>query len=351
MNGFGHAGSTMAIAADRPRQVIVICEDCGKKYRLDEDRIKAKAVAFNCRVCSHRIVARRLPPALSERPVAEESATAVAGIESADPAGIESTADAAAGRVRGAGAGTGRTGHPLRQAARGLALFLLLPLSVLTAAGFFFWFQTGSLLRGLSQQGTQMVGRLAEDNVAVLSAAAAAQCRLFLLDHPGLPPQEFSRHEALRAVAVQPVGKAGHTALYGRLGEQGGWRIWLHPQPELTGIDVLSLRMDMGEHFSGFWKILTAAGEGRSARGFFLGREPSGKFREKFMACTPVTGTPYMIAATAGVDELLAPAQEMAAHIAELKSDLGWLAGWTLGAPLLLLAGILVAAVRRSETR
>ncbi len=35
--------------------MIVICEECGKKYRIDPSKIKGTAARFKCRVCTHMI--------------------------------------------------------------------------------------------------------------------------------------------------------------------------------------------------------------------------------------------------------------------------------------------------------
>ncbi|MCI5147874.1 MAG: HAMP domain-containing protein [Candidatus Electrothrix sp. MAN1_4] len=39
--------------------MLVICEDCAKKYSIDEKRIKAPKVKFNCRACNHLIIVER----------------------------------------------------------------------------------------------------------------------------------------------------------------------------------------------------------------------------------------------------------------------------------------------------
>ncbi len=44
--------------------MLVICEDCAKKYNIDENRIKGKKAKFSCRACGHVIVI--------EKPVAAE---------------------------------------------------------------------------------------------------------------------------------------------------------------------------------------------------------------------------------------------------------------------------------------
>ncbi len=45
--------------------MLVICEDCAKKYNIDETRIKGKKAKFSCRSCGHIIIV--------EKPVKEES--------------------------------------------------------------------------------------------------------------------------------------------------------------------------------------------------------------------------------------------------------------------------------------
>ncbi|UCG08352.1 MAG: zinc-ribbon domain-containing protein, partial [Desulfobacterales bacterium] len=46
--------------------MIVICEECGKKYRIDPSKIRGKAASFKCRVCTHVIMVTKpeseLPP-------------------------------------------------------------------------------------------------------------------------------------------------------------------------------------------------------------------------------------------------------------------------------------------------
>jgi predicted Zn finger-like uncharacterized protein len=46
--------------------MIVFCEECGKKYRIDPAKIKGRAASFKCRSCSHRIVVPKPPPPESQ---------------------------------------------------------------------------------------------------------------------------------------------------------------------------------------------------------------------------------------------------------------------------------------------
>lgn len=42
--------------------MIVICEECGKKYRIDPEKIKGETARFKCRSCSHMIIVDKKPP-------------------------------------------------------------------------------------------------------------------------------------------------------------------------------------------------------------------------------------------------------------------------------------------------
>jgi len=49
--------------------MVVICEECGKKYRIDAGKIKGKTAGFNCKVCQHRItISKPMPPKTSPPP-------------------------------------------------------------------------------------------------------------------------------------------------------------------------------------------------------------------------------------------------------------------------------------------
>ena len=57
--------------------MIVICEECGKNYRIDPETIKASEARFKCKRCGHQIVARK--PQVSESAPSPETAPAHSG--------------------------------------------------------------------------------------------------------------------------------------------------------------------------------------------------------------------------------------------------------------------------------
>jgi DNA-directed RNA polymerase subunit RPC12/RpoP len=120
------------------RHLFVICEECGKKYRVDTAKIIGLAAGFSCRSCGHRILVARPRPgdgSSAEGPNGQPPApdgdlpppvydTVAAGVPALRPAG---------------GAGNG-----LRMTAA--LFFFVLPALITAAAGFFFWDQVAGMI-------------------------------------------------------------------------------------------------------------------------------------------------------------------------------------------------------------
>jgi HAMP domain-containing protein/DNA-directed RNA polymerase subunit RPC12/RpoP len=99
------------------RQVIVICEECGKKYSVVPSRIQGSAAGFTCHRCGHRIVVAKPPEAVPQGPA---------------PAAEVAVEDVAAPRPS-------RMRPGLR--AEMVGIVLVFPLLVMAGAGFVFWQQ------------------------------------------------------------------------------------------------------------------------------------------------------------------------------------------------------------------
>ena len=140
------------------RQVIVICEECGKKYSVVPSRIQGSAAGFTCRRCGHRIVVAKPPEALPEGPAP------------AAEAAVEDAAPPRSSRMR----------PGLR--AEMVGIVLVFPLLVMAGAGFVFWQQqevgvTAALILGGAFLAALLVVlvfglRLAERVRALADAAA-----------------------------------------------------------------------------------------------------------------------------------------------------------------------------------
>ena len=149
-------------APSAERQVIVICEECGKKYSVIPSRIRGRAAGFTCRRCGHRIVVAKAPEALP-REFAPPTAAATA-------AAVEDTAPPRSHRKR--------TG--LR--AEMVGIVLVFPLLVMAGAAFVFLQQMESLLSELGRHCSQAAGSVIriQDGIAAFTQEAATSAALIL---------------------------------------------------------------------------------------------------------------------------------------------------------------------------
>jgi HAMP domain-containing protein len=323
--------------------MIVICEECGKKYRLDVSKIKGSAARFKCRVCTHMIMVSKPQSASPAAAAVDSSATETAAETAGKQASAkepEITLDRSATErsqvrpVRKLGAFNLRTKMVL--------LFLFIPLVLMIAASLLYLWQLEQMSVLLTQESTKIVNRMAEDKIADLSTAVAIQCRLYLLAHPELKKEDFMNDMGFKTLAVQKVGLTGYTALYEMPDSENVWRTWAHVNPKIISIDMSTLKKPLGRNFPGFWKIYTGVKGGKRSQGYYTWKDKDGKFRDKFMVCTPVAGTPFVVAATTYLDEFTGPIKMMESR-AEILTEKTRLITYAILGGTLLLIGIIVS--------
>ena len=321
--------------------MIVICEECGKKYRIDPNKIQGRAASFKCRQCSHLIMVQK-PEA--EGPVAENDAFDQSASESADRSDAPAAEAPAVARAASKStlktpvsmASKRRSGLGLR--ARMMVLFALIPLLLITAAGAAYLWQMENLTNNLTRQSTQIVNQMAEQKIADLSRAVAVQCQLYLMARPQLSKFEFANDTEFKKIAVQPVGKTGYTALYELPGPDNVWRTWAHVNPNIIGADMEKLlKKPLGNNFPGFWKVFTGIKGKNESSGYYTWQDKDKRFRDKFMVCTPVKGTPYVVAATTYMDEFTLPMKNLEKQARELNQKSRYVAIGIIAGTLLLI--------------
>jgi len=327
--------------------MIVICEECGKKYRIDPAKIKGRAASFTCRACNHLIVVSKPEAAVAESagpsnaPRARPSLESVTTTIEDGPATDGSDAPALPAVEDTASRGRRRTGG-LGLRTKMLLLFLLIPMVLMAGAGLLYLWQLQTTTDLLTGESTKIVERLAEEKIADISSAVAMQCKLFLLSHPELEKEDFSQDTGFKSIAVQKVGLTGYTALYQLPGSDNVWRTWAHINPKIIAIDMSTLQGPLGNNFPGFWRIFAGVKGGRKSQGYYTWQDEDGTFREKFMVCTPIAGTRFVIAATTYLDEFTGPVKMMKAAAKALTDRAKLITVAILGVTLLLV-GLVVS--------
>jgi predicted Zn finger-like uncharacterized protein len=322
--------------------MIVICEDCGKKYRIDHTKIKGNIAKFKCKACNHIITVSKPKPETQEKKSSEPFIEAEGEVREKRATSVDTHAEKKSPEK------SRRTSTSPRSGGMGLRtkmfiLFFALPILFLAFSSLLLMRQMENLASLLTDESTRIVNKMAEEKMADISRSVAMQCKLYLLSHSGLRKQKFSKDVNFKRLAVQKVGLSGYTALYQRPGSDGIWRTWSHVNPKIIGIDMRKIRKTLGkQNFEGFWRIYTDVKGGKESKGYYTWKDKDGRFRNKFMVCTPIDGTPYVIAATTYLDEFTRPVNVLKAQSVKSTQQTRTIFWIILGTTIFLI-GIIVA--------
>jgi HAMP domain-containing protein len=322
--------------------MIVICEECGKKYNIDVSKIKGKAASFKCRACAHPIMVSKQeipPPSPVARPEPDLTSTSEKIKNNSEVS--ESPPEKQKPPTRVTPIKLSRRSGRIGLRTKMLLLFLVIPLIFVATASLLYIRQLGNVADLLTQESTKIVNQMAEEEITGIADSAATQCKLYLTSHPDLLREDFNEDMGFKTLAMQKVGIKGYTALYELPGTDGIWRTWVHVNPKIIGIDMSTLRKPLGRNFSGFWKIYTGVKGGKKTQGYYTWQDKDGKFRDKFMACTPIAGTRFVIAATTYMDEFTGPVRLMQSGAKKLINK-ARLTTWAILGGTLLLIGLIV---------
>lgn len=179
-------------------------------------------------------------------------------------------------------------------------MLTLLPLGILGATNL----QNIQNVRELTvAESTALMKQLGEASIHQKALDTAQQVALYLDTRPALleNPDLLMADTQLNAIAVQPVGKTGYTALYDHEGI-----VYFHSNPALVGQDMHMFEDSLPE----FWKIFEASLDGSIVGSYYVWEEPDDSLRDKYMECAPVKNTNLRIAATTYIDEFYAPIRQ-----------------------------------------
>jgi predicted Zn finger-like uncharacterized protein len=317
--------------------MIVICEDCGRKYRIDPEKIKGKAAKFSCKACGHVIVV--------SKPVAKPAEPPPPPFIEPDVDATASDPDAAVGPTetkprRAKKARPPRGSKRISLRTKMFFLFFLLPITFFALSGYLFVRQMDGLTSTLTAESKRIVEQMAQQKLTDISRRVATECKLYLLSRPGLRKEFFNRDPSFKPLAIQRVGMTGYTALYEIPGPDGVWRTWAHVNEKIIGIDMTAIKKSLGSLFPKFWNIYTGVKDGAESKGYYTWRDKDGRLRDKFMVCTPIQGTRYVIAATTYLEEFTQPMSNLEFRSGELSAETRLIVLAILTATILIVAAI-----------
>lgn len=328
--------------------MIVICEECGKKYQIDPSRIKAGGMTAKCKACGNvmHISKPESKPVEKSLPVSP-----------AQPPSPPPRVEAAPEPLRKEAGPKEPAALPKKKKGMGLRpkifiLFFFVPIVLMIAAGFFYWWALQDLSKMITKKSTEVVEQLGQQIIAEKARSVAEQVRLYLQSHPNLQRQDFATDPEFQKIAVQKVGLTGYTALHAVPDQNGIWRNWAHVNPKIIGIDMSTLNKPMGQKaFDSFWKVFSAGKDGRESRGYYTWQEKDGSLSQKYMVCAPAKGTPYYVAATTYLEEFTRPVKDVENRANEMTLQTRNTVFMIVGATLLLVGIIVLLYGQRLTSR
>ncbi|MFP3980045.1 MAG: HAMP domain-containing protein [Desulfobacterales bacterium] len=303
----------------------LICEECGKVYHIDPDKLeryKGKSVRARCGECGHVTqLSKLLETTESPAEAYEETSfaeTAYASPEESQPSPMETEIPSQPEPEEPAAASPAAAPAPEKsagQASKGwiglrgkmFFLFLIIPVALIAASGYFSQMQLNELATDITDESTELVAESGQEQLQQKAEDVALQAEIYLKAHPYLQREDFSYDPEFNQIAVQEVGETGYTTLIEEPTEEvDWWTIWAHPNPNLVGLsDKATLRRALGPNFEGLAKILEESQGGEVATGNYMWKDPDGKLRDKYMAISPIEieDKSFAMLATAYMDE------------------------------------------------
>jgi HAMP domain-containing protein len=289
--------------------MIVICEDCGKKYQFDDSKIGDKAISAKCKACGCTITISK-PKPIQAAPMQSESRIESSSVS---PSGFNEntaessrTVDQSTKIEKLAEARKGRMG--LRS--KILLLFFVIPVALIVVTGGLFVGQLKNLSSIISKDSTKVITDIAESVIKEKAHAVAREVKLYLETHPQLKADNFANDPAFMAIAVQQVGATGYTVLNSAPTATTPWRIRAHPKAALIGADIMNaIKTRLSEaDFKKFKKMHDAAIEsGKGSTGYYRFLDD----KDKFQAMVPVEGTNFWTISTTYIDEFTQPMKDL----------------------------------------
>jgi nitrogen fixation/metabolism regulation signal transduction histidine kinase len=343
--------------------MIVLCQNCQKKYKFDPAKLKSNTVAFQCKSCGHRVSLNpEENPSVSETPSSDTPSiapfvplqTSAAESHTEDPfsammAPDEEAAPEQQPKTEPTAKPVSRTRYGLK--AKMFVLFFVIPLSLVVVSSAIFFWQLETLAGKISVDSHAIVAKLSQERVNDMARMVANQCKLYLDAHTNLTKETFNKDPEFRALALQKVGETGYTCIYEVPDSAGKSGVWAHPNETIIGVDLpAAMQKSMGDQYQDWLKIYQGAYKGKTSSGYYKWKEKDGSLRDKYMTCTPVPGTSYVVAATTYVDEINREAQALKVTAEQMTQQTRYIIFAVFGSTMLLMGSIVLLYSNRLQT-
>ncbi len=314
--------------------MIATCEKCRKRYEVDPEKFEGEVSRFKCTSCGHIItVSKPKAKALATPPLKTMA-------EKAPRPGLESF---------------GLKGRRLGLRGKIFLIFFIIPILMLVAA---VPFTVGYINKAIDQIVSEDVRAAvvrAKNEINQMASAIANQVEMYLLSHPELKKEDLANDPGIKKIIFQRVSFSGEASLYLRIDpetQEPLGTLLVHQNKDLEGqpFNAMMVKGMLGkDRYDEFGKIVQVGehGEYREASDFYLSKDASGILKERIMACSPVSQTPYGIVATADTNDFMLSVKLLEDRVKEMIFGTRNIVIGVFGGTLLLIGIIMLLYVQR----
>lgn len=156
---------------------------------------------------------------------------------------------------------------------------------------------------------TDSLNQLGADIIKQKAIDVAKQLEIYIKDHPTMTVADLQADPYFSAMAVQPVGKTGYTAITDLD------TLWcrFHANPKVANSDLANLATKL----PGFWSVMEPTKGGHVSEGLYDWAEADGSIKQKYMyialagdgTIRTADNVWFSVAATTYIDEFSSPVE------------------------------------------
>ena len=166
------------------------CKRCGKKYRIDIEKIRKNVTSFKCGVCGQINAIKRPTRKVPEKPF---PTLPVVHPPASKPKAKKTEYE----EVKHLFSHDNDINFPQDHGinfgirAKMIALFILVPVALMAVANLLWFSRMQSLSKLITEQSSHTIKKMAEESIAEKARAVAREVKLYLKTHPKLKKENF----------------------------------------------------------------------------------------------------------------------------------------------------------------
>jgi predicted Zn finger-like uncharacterized protein len=318
--------------------MIAICEKCRKKIEIDPEKIQGEVARFRCPSCNHVITV--------SKPKVKTSPPSPLKIDEVEAPSAESE-------------GFGLKGKRIGLRGKIFLILFIIPICMLALAVPFTIGYINKANDSIVNEAVQSAIEKAKNDMNQMASTIANQVEAYLSSHPELETVDLQNDPALRKILFQRVSFSGEASMYLRYNpetQEALSTFLIHPNKDLEGqpLNSIMIKGVLGKNkYDEFGKItlIGPTGENRVASDFYLSKDENGILKERILACSPVSKTPYGILATANTDDFMLQVNLLSSRIRNLVFGTRNIVVGVFGGTLLLIGIIMLLYIHRLTRR